>query len=280
MPFFTPLWSDISVRMIIFQLAREVWWHESPFPLSAVGYLLEPAYLQFYRHTPVITISRSTATDLRRLGFQGHIAIVPVGISAPPAVPAVKEKEPTFLYVGRLAPSKRIRHLIQALALFRESNGRGTLWVAGSGSARYINSLRELSIRLNVADHVIFRGRVTDAERSHLMTAAHALLMASVREGWGMVITEANSCGTPAIGYDVPGLRDAIVNNVTGLLVAPEPAALSRAMTRLMCDDHMRLRLSHECRRRSSAFTFDSMADAVHHELLKAYNVSQSAKAV
>src|ERR1700726_624485 len=48
-PFFTPLWANIRSVMLIYQPAREVWWYESRFPLSAIGYLLEPIYLQFYR---------------------------------------------------------------------------------------------------------------------------------------------------------------------------------------------------------------------------------------
>src|SRR6266851_3669304 len=45
-PFFTPVWADIPRLLLIFQLAREVWWHESPFPMNAIGYAAEPLYLR------------------------------------------------------------------------------------------------------------------------------------------------------------------------------------------------------------------------------------------
>ena len=120
--------------MLMFQLAREVWWYESPFPLSAMGYLVEPLYLTRYRHVPVLTISKSTEGDLRRLGFKGPITVLPIGIEEVTVTPEAKADTPTFLYVGRLAPSKRIAHMLQALAQFRAANGNGVLWLVGSGS--------------------------------------------------------------------------------------------------------------------------------------------------
>jgi len=59
----------------------------------------------------------------------------------------------------------------------------------------------------------------------------------SVREGWGLVVIEANSVGTPAVGYDVPGLRDSIRHAETGLLAqAGDPAALAAQAVTLIAD--------------------------------------------
>ena len=58
------------------------------------------------------------------------------------------------------------------------------------------------------------------------MASAHAIVMASVREGWGLVIAEAAALGTKAIAYDRPGLRDA-VKAANGVLVPADPAALA-----------------------------------------------------
>ncbi len=136
-PFFTPFWAGIPTLLLIFQLAREVWWYESSIPISAIGYLLEPVYLRGYRKAPVVTISKSTEQDLRKLGFQGPITIIPIGIEQVAPAHSEKANVPTFLYVGRLAPSKRIGHMVQALAQFRQATGAGRLWLAGSGSDRY-----------------------------------------------------------------------------------------------------------------------------------------------
>jgi glycosyltransferase involved in cell wall biosynthesis len=263
MPFFTPLWAGIPALMLIFQLAREVWWYESPFPMSAIGYAIEPLYLMAYRDTPVITISASTQHDLRSLGFRGSISVIPIGIEANASVPSTKADTPTFLYVGRLAPSKRVGHMVRALAQFRRATGTGRLWLVGTGSDRYQRSLIKLARRLRVEDCVVFWGWVSSQEKHRLMAEAHALLVTSVREGWGLVVTEANACGTPAIVYDVPGLRDSVRNESTGLVVAPRPRALFDAMLRVSGDPQLSARLAAEGQRWSSTFSFDEAARLV-----------------
>jgi glycosyltransferase involved in cell wall biosynthesis len=259
-PFFTPLWAGIPTFMMMMQLAREVWWYESSFPLSAIGYLVEPIYLRFYRNVPVFTISKSTETDLRRLHFRGPINVIPIGIEAVSTTHEAKAETPTFLYVGRLAPSKRIGHLLHALAQFRSDFGSGVLWLVGSGSDRYRRSLLKLARDLGIEDSVTFWGRVPALDKHRLMSHAHCLLMASVREGWGLVVTEANACGTPAVVYDVPGLRDAVRDEATGLVVPPGPANLARAMFRLIADPVLYDRLSLEAQIWSRTFTFDRAA--------------------
>jgi glycosyltransferase involved in cell wall biosynthesis len=69
------------------------------------------------------------------------------------------------------------------------------------------------------------------------MARAHWLVVPSVREGWGLVVIEANSVGTPAIGYDVPGLRDSIRPGRTGRLAAAgDPAALASEAVEVLKD--------------------------------------------
>jgi glycosyltransferase involved in cell wall biosynthesis len=263
MPFFTPLWAGIPTFMLMFQLAREVWWYESGFPINAIGYAAEPMYLLGYRHTPVFTISKSTEQDLRRLGFRGPITLIPIGVEHPVSASYPKAGTPTFLYVGRLAPSKRVEDILRALALYRQTTGTGSLLLVGTGSERYRNSLESLARQLNIDDSVSFLGRVSVIERQRLMAEAHALLMTSVREGWGLVVTEANACGTPAVVYDVPGLRDSVRNEATGLVVAPHPTNLAAAMNRITTDANLYSRLASEGRRWSRTFSFDDAAQLV-----------------
>jgi glycosyltransferase involved in cell wall biosynthesis len=267
MPFFTPFWAGIPVFMLIFQLAREVWWYESPLPISAFGYAIEPIYLMAYRQTPVFTISRSTERDLRGLGFKGPITLIPIGIEEVAAAARPKAATPTFLYVGRLAPSKRIEHMLHALADFRRASGKGTLWLVGSGSDRYQRSLAKLARHLRIEGNVIFFGPVSSQEKHRLMAEAHTLLMTSVREGWGMVVTEANAVGTPAIVYDVPGLRDSVRHESTGLVVPPRPQSMSHAMIRLSTDPLIYSRLAREARIWSATFSFDEAARLIGQAL-------------
>ena len=100
--------------------------------------------------------------------------------------------------------------------------------------------------------------------------ARTALLMASVREGWGLVVTEAGACGTPAIVYDVPGLRDAVRDGETGLVVAPDKRAMAAAMRRLEGEPGLRARLGRAAAAWSGSFTFDRSASILRAGLERA----------
>jgi glycosyltransferase involved in cell wall biosynthesis len=267
MPFFTPLWSDIPTIALIFQLAREVWWYESPFPVNAVGFLAERAYLQSYRRTRAVTISRSTESDLRQLGFQGRITVVPIGIEGGYENQSRKWSIPTFLYLGRLAPSKRLNHVIQAFAIFHSAVGTGQLHIVGTGERVYTESLRRLVDRFGLRECVTFEGNVSKSEKYRLMGLAHAILLASVREGWGLVVTEANSCGTPAVVYNVPGLRDSVRHRQTGLIVDSDPQAMAEAMLQLRSDSTLYALLVHEAKAWSRGFTLEQFAALVRDEI-------------
>jgi glycosyltransferase involved in cell wall biosynthesis len=256
-PFFTPMWVDIPTVALIFQLAREVWWYESKFPLSILGYVLEPLYLRLYRKVPTATISKSTGDDLRRLGFAGEVDILPIAIEPALTHEGPKARIPTFVYVGRIAASKRIEDVIRAFAQIRESHGVACLQIIGGGDARYVESLQRLARRLGVAESVNFLGHIRSDEKQRYLARAHALLMTSVREGWGLVITEANACGTPAIVYDAPGLRDAVQNLETGMVVKADPRELARAMMLLISDQSLYRQLASKALDRSREFSID-----------------------
>jgi len=267
-PFFTPLWADVPSFMFIHQLAREVWWYESRFPVNAIGYLLEPLFLRLYRRTPAFTESHSTQQDLLRLGFSAAITIVPPGLESAVTFSGAKCDIPTFLYVGRIAPSKRIEHILLAFEQFRVSAGTGQLWLVGTGNPSYRRALQALVDRKGLSSVVRFWGKLPTLEKHRLMTEAHLLLMASVREGWGLVVTEANALGTPAIVYDVPGLRDAVRNRETGLVVHPSPEKLAEAMLELWRDPAMYQLVGKRAQQWSRTFSFDDAAKIIFERIV------------
>ncbi len=261
-PFFTPLWSQVPIVAFFHQLAREVWWYESPFPMSATGFALEPLYLRMYRRTPIITVSDSTRSDLKALGFRGPITVVPEGRETIGEIQASKSNQPRFVYVGRVSPSKRVGDIIRAFALFRAHEGRGELHIIGRGPSAYADQLQRLARQLSVAGFVAFIGHASTQDKHSLMAQAHVLLLASVREGWGLVVIEANAVGTPAIAYNVHGLRDSIRDGQTGLLVEPNPVALEAAMRRLWLDQSLLHQLSDKARSWSQTFDYDTTSHA------------------
>jgi glycosyltransferase involved in cell wall biosynthesis len=259
LPFFTVKYAREPVVALIHQLAREYWLLELKPPISWIGYILEPKYLSLYRNIPTITVSESTERDLEKLGFK-RIYVVPEGLNVKPlGKTPEKNGDPAVIFLGRLKKTKRPDHAIKAFKLVAEKIPDAKLWIVGDGPLK--SKLHKLVKRLKLEEKVTIYGRVDEERKIELLREAQALIFPAVREGWGLVVLEANACGTPAVGYDVPGLRDSIRHGETGMLVKPgDLEALAEVLTSLLKDDVLRERMSRNALEWSKKFSWDDSA--------------------
>ncbi|MFH1017396.1 MAG: glycosyltransferase family 4 protein [Pseudomonadota bacterium] len=233
LPFFTPLFARERIVAFIHQFAKEYWFFETPPLISHIGCFAEPFLLSAYAGKRTITVSNSTRAELESIGFR-DVVVVPNGLDMPPLVKPVRKK-PLLAYVGRVTRAKRVDHAIEAFAIVHEKRPEYRLAVIGAGPKEYADALHALSSRLGVADCVDFLGKVGRSERDEVMAESAVLINPSVREGWGMVILEANARGTPAAVYDVPGLRDSVRDGLNGVVgKAQNPRALADAILRIL----------------------------------------------
>jgi glycosyltransferase involved in cell wall biosynthesis len=219
-PFGAPKWvDDVPVTALIHQVCREIWSYQTPFPVSFIGrYILEPLWLRGYRDVAIVTLSDSSKESLKKYGLR-RVVVVPVGHQPLERLPDVaRETVPTLVFVGRLTPNKRPEDAIRAFGLLREKISDAVLWVIGTGPL-------EDKLRMSAPDGVQFLGKISPYEKTERLARAHALVATSVREGWGLVVTEAAAVGTPTIAYDVAGLRDS-VSASKGVLSEPNPSSL------------------------------------------------------
>jgi glycosyltransferase involved in cell wall biosynthesis len=219
-PFNTPSFvHDKPIVALIHQLAREFWFYETKFPINLLGYyFLERYWLSKYRNVPTITVSESSAEDLRNWGFR-NVRVVPEGLSfSPLQVLPEKEIRPTVIFVGRLKRAKRPDDALRAFRIIKDEMPDARLWIVGSGYMQ--KKLRAMTREMfQETDDITIFGKQDTSSKLELMSRSHVLLVPGVREGWGLVVTEANAMGTPAVAYDVPGLRDSVIDGVNGTLV-------------------------------------------------------------
>jgi glycosyltransferase involved in cell wall biosynthesis len=148
-------------------------------------------------------------------------------------------------YVGRLAPSKRVDHIIRAFGIVHREFPEAVLSVVGSGSEREIDRLVALTNDLGLADAVHFHGRVTAEKRDEIVQSLDVLAMASLREGWGLVVSEAARFGVPSVVYPAAGLVDSVKNGESGIVCGTStPEALADGLLRIIRDREMRARLA------------------------------------
>lgn len=244
-PYFASVWKGKEKHFAFYhQLAREVWFFETGFPLNWFGYLiLEPVslFIQAIFNPKVITISESTKKDLLKYCFkEKNIFIISEGIELEPveSLESInKFSDPTILSLGALRPMKRTLDIVKAFEFTKFKVPQATLVLAGDTSGKYGQEVLDYISKSQFKDSIVVKGRVSKEEKLDLMRKSHVLAVTSIKEGWGLVVTEANSQGTPAVVYDVDGLRDSVKNGETGIVAAQNiPQSLSLAIFKMLGD--------------------------------------------
>lgn len=260
--FFTKFWVNRNKRVFyIHQLTREIWDIQLGGLMAKIGCRLENSMLRLNKNDHTITVSRSTKEELLELGYrEENIIIIPNGLPYSiyhRAKDFDKESALTFIYVGRFAKYKGIGDTITAFGEFRKRNANAKLWVVGKSDEKYITDILipicdkfNLTYGKNVNRDVVFWGFVSEEKKFELMQRAHALICPSIREGWGIIISEAGYLGTPSIVYNSPGLRDAVDYGNAGYLCnGNTPQELMIHMENVMNQPEQYLKYQEEARK-------------------------------
>jgi len=264
-PFFTPLYVRAAHVAFIHQLAANVLYEELPIgPAKILGFL-EPHVLSLYRNVPIFT-SQSTKEDLMRLGINAkNLHVVNYGVDHKIyTCGTVKSSNPHIFYLGRLKRFKGVHLLIRAMAKVISEIPDATLTIVGNGDSDYEKELKQLVTNLKLNEHVLFMSLgLHDSLMSKvkIMQEAWVLVFPSSREGFGLVVVEANACGTPTIATNVPGLQETVRNNVTGMLVPRDVDALANSIKSMLKDNEFREKLSKQAFEWSMQFDWDKTAE-------------------
>lgn len=262
----TPLYVEKSRRIAyVNQLAKEVFFYELPQPVSSLAYHIENWEYKTYKTTRFLCYSKSVKEDLKKMGIPSHnISVFSLGIDHNRYVVGEKSKTPLFVFVARLVRMKRADLCIEAIREIRKKYNEIKLVIVGYGPQE--NDIKKLIKKYGLQKNVflvnknnLYFDKNEKDVKVKLLQQAWALLLPSVKEGWGMVVTEAAACGTPAIVTDVSGLRDSVVNQKTGLVISsnPQPEELSKKIFEMIENQQLRERLSTNAIRWASSFSWE-----------------------
>lgn len=264
-PYFTSWFGRKSPRYMLYhQLGRINWMYEIPSPFSYLGYyVLVPIATRIasLAGAPLITVSESSKQELARFGFNAKTAnIISEGIQINP-LPHIstvqKYSQPTVLSHGSMRAMKRTIDQIKAFELAKKRIPNLQLKISGSSSGAYGKKVMDYIAHSPYKSDIEYLGRTTDEQKIELMQKCHAILVTSIEEGWGLIVTEANSQGTPAIVYDVAGLRDSVQHSETGLITAENPAGLADGIVQIFADQQAYLAMRQKGWEWSKQLTFD-----------------------
>jgi glycosyltransferase involved in cell wall biosynthesis len=268
-PWFSPVWCRQPHITFLHHVHGPMWDQILPGPLAAFGRTLEARIAPpFYRRGLTVTPSDATREELLEIGFrQDRVIAVPNGTDPRFSPGGSKTSHPSIIVVARLAPVKRVELVIAAAAEARQQIPELTLTIVGDGPDR--KALDTLVADLD-GDWVEFEGRVSPDDLVDLYRRSWIVASGSLAEGWGLSLTEAAGCGTPAVATDIRGHRSSVVANVTGLLV--EPGELGQAFVKVLTDDQLRQRLAHAALARVRTLTWDASALGIIRALNQAVN--------
>jgi glycosyltransferase involved in cell wall biosynthesis len=255
-----PFGSSLVTRRPVVVLVHHV--HREQWPIvfgrlgGAIGWWVESVLApRLYRRSRYVTVSSATAEELVPLGVDpARLSVVRNGVEPAPPVTSVPSAAPHLVVLGRLVPHKRVEHAIEVVARLRDRWPGLRLSVVGEGW--WEAELRDRADELGVADLVDFTGHVDEQTKHEELARAWVHLCPSVKEGWGLVVTEAGSHRVPTVGYrSAGGLRESVVDGLTGVLV-DDLDEMTEAVDRLLSDENRRLAGGEAAARHAAAFSW------------------------
>lgn len=207
---------------------RRQWVEYSGAVTGTIAWVLQRAAIAI---TPLATChSQLSATRLRREGLRRPPVVSPglIDGAADVAAPSPATTPPYVLYVGRHIPDKRVEALPAAVAAARAAISDLRLVVLGTGPSS--DAVRAEVRRVGGDEWTDFPGFVSDADLDTLLHGALCLANPSRREGYGLVVVEANAHGTPVVlvadeGNAATELIDDGVNGVVAPSIRPDDLA-------------------------------------------------------
>jgi glycosyltransferase involved in cell wall biosynthesis len=260
MPFLSPVWARRPKVVWMHHVHDTMWEMTLPPALARIGRTMEFRIAPpLYRRTPIVTLSESSKRELvDRLGFAAaRVHVVPPGVDARFSPGGAKSDVPLVLAVGRLVPVKQFPMLIEVLAACRARHPTLRAVIVGEGYER--ERLESLRDQLGADDWIELPGWLPDDELLALYRRAWVVASASAHEGWGMTITEAAACGTPAVATRIAGHQDAVLDDETGFL-ASGPSELRAALQLVLADDERRARMGAAALERARHLTWGATA--------------------
>jgi len=260
MPFFSPVWASGPRVVFLHHVHAEMWQMTLPPRLAAAGRFVEQRVAPpLYRRTRVVTLSESSRREIVSMLKMNpdRVSVVPPGVESRFTPGGERSETPLVVAVGRLVPVKRFDVLIDALAKVRIDHPSMRAVIVGEGYER--ERLEAHRRALGAEEWLDLPGKLTDEELIDTYRRAWILVSASLREGWGMTVTEAGACATPAVATRIAGHADAIDHGSSGLLV-DDPGDLAEAVGELISDSAERARLGAGALLHASRFSWEATA--------------------
>ncbi len=217
---FTSKIYSLSRKSTLVITLHEVWntyWYEYLGTLGIFGIIVENLMVKLTDE--IITVSSKTKFDLHKIKSNEKAVIIPNGINfkeiANVESSALKSD---VVFAGRLIKEKNIDLLLKALVNVKESIPNVKCFIIGDGPEK--PKLEFLRDELKLQGNVEFLGFLEDTSLISIIKSSTVFALPSTREGFGMVVLEANACGLPVvvINHHMNAAKDLVKNSFNGFI--------------------------------------------------------------
>lgn len=227
---------------------------------SAVASLVE-RFIDTLNYNKVVTVSKSVRKLLIAPPYnvpEDRITAIHNGVNLQDidAIPPQK-KTKDIIYVGRLIEHKHVEDII---AIVEEL--QCTCMIVGEGPQE--KHLKDLVRQRKLGKFITFTGRLAKYDDVIVrIKQAKVLVLPSTREGFGLVLADANACGVPVAAYRVPGVIDVVEHDKNGILVRPrDVSSLAKGVEEILGSEKLQKKMGQYGRRKvEENFTWDLAAD-------------------
>jgi glycosyltransferase involved in cell wall biosynthesis len=194
--------------------------------------------------------------EAKQLGIPMNGVVIPLGITPQPEgsaagiharYPQLRDRR-LLLFLSRLDPKKNVEGLLQAFSQCAREIPDVRLVIAGDGVPRYVGSLRKQAEKLGIGEGVTWTGHVEGEQKRDLFAAAHAFVLPSFSENFGIAAAEALMAGLPCVLGEGVALAGDAVDAGAGLASTHEPEAIARALIEVFRDEEGRKAMSVRAR--------------------------------
>jgi glycosyltransferase involved in cell wall biosynthesis len=210
-----------------------------------------------------IAASLAVKKNFEDIGVK-KIEVIPNGIDLAKFEGLVRQKNNQFtvITVARLEKVKGLEYLIKAVGDFQ-------LLIIGDGSER--KNLESLVTKLNLKDKVKFLGEIPNTEIPGYLAKADCFCVPSLREGFGIVVFEAQAAGLPIVATKVGGILDLVENGQTGLLVEPRDSqAIAKAISEIKSKPELAQGLIKNAQANLIKYDWENITEKVYQVYQKA----------
>lgn len=223
---------------------------------------LKRSLIPVLKHCDIIATTGTKTKDfLLKQGInKNKLFILPDSIDIERFKPLPQPRKYDCIFVGRIAPSKKVDTLLRVIAKVKKSKNNLTVGIVGDGPL--IDSMKTLAVQLGVMDNVKFLGFRKNPE--HYYNSAKIFILTSYYEGLSMAMLEAMACGIPCIVPDVGDMTDGAVDGVNAIVIDDpyDVNGFATAIIRLLNDDELYKKLSENTKIVREKYCYESATKA------------------